>query len=44
MTETIVTMITSVVGATAWLGGVLVLVLMAALPLLESVADAQGER
>jgi len=37
-------MIASVVGATAWIAGVLVLVLMAALPLLESLADADGGR
>jgi hypothetical protein len=37
-------MIASVLGATAWLAGVLVLVLMAALPLLESVADAEHRR
>ena len=32
-------MITAVLGATAWLGGVLVLVVMAGLPLLEHFAD-----
>ncbi|WP_255413825.1 hypothetical protein [Pseudonocardia sp. MH-G8] len=33
-------MIASVLGTAAWFSGVLVLVLMAALPLLESMADA----
>jgi hypothetical protein len=37
-------MIASVVGATAWLGGVLVLVLMAALPLLEWLGDREWAR
>lgn len=37
-------MIASVVGATAWLGGALVLVLMAALPLLEWLGDREWAR
>jgi hypothetical protein len=33
-------MIVVVLGATAWLGGVLVLIVMAGLPLLEHIADS----
>jgi hypothetical protein len=34
-------MIVAFLGSTAWLGGVLVLVVMAALPLLEHAADSE---
>jgi hypothetical protein len=37
-------MIVSVLGATAWFAGVLVLVLMAAVPLLEWIGDAERGR
>ena len=37
-------MIVSVLGATAWFGGALVLVLMAALPLLEWLGDREWAR
>jgi hypothetical protein len=33
-------MIVAFLGAAAWVGGVLVLIVMAAIPLLEHVADA----
>jgi hypothetical protein len=37
-------MIASVMGATAWFGGVLVLVLMASVPLLEWLGDREWAR
>jgi hypothetical protein len=35
-------MIVAFVGTAAWVGGVLILVVMAVLPLLEHLADADG--